>query len=52
MSSEIGNVFADILSIIEPIIVSIADGLGIGFGSLLGFVFGGIQFLITEIFFR
>ena len=49
---DLGDIFFTILDAIQPVIVAIADALGVGIGALVSFFFGGIQFILTEFLFR
>lgn len=51
MAADVGNIFQDIFDAIAPVIGQIANALGIGLGTIVGFFFGGLEFLLTEIFF-
>jgi hypothetical protein len=54
MSAEfdLGDIFYTILDAVQPIIIAIADTLGLGIGALVSFFFGGIEFILTEFLFR
>jgi hypothetical protein len=49
---DLGDIFFTILDAVQPIIIAIADTLGLGVGALISFFFGGIEFILTEFLFR
>ena len=49
---DLGDIFFTIFDAVKPIIVTIADALGLGIGALVSFFFGGIEFILTEFLFR
>lgn len=48
---DIGEIFANIFDNFEPIIVDLANSLGFPWNILLGFLFGGIDFTLSETLF-
>lgn len=48
---DVGDAFADIFDAIAPVIVEIADILGFPLNLIVGFFFGGLDFILSEVLF-
>ena len=51
MSADIGDIFADVFDAVAPILLEIADALGFPLNLVIGFLFGGIETILTEVLF-